>query len=53
VPSSLFRSILKIGDEVISFLGLLDTGEGHLGTRDVFFRILEVVELFTVNYCVA
>ena len=41
----LARLILKIGDEVVAVLGLLQATEGHLGTGDVLLGVLEVLEL--------
>lgn len=37
--------ILEVGDQVISVLRLLETTKGHLGTRNVLFRVLKVLEL--------
>lgn len=41
----LFGLVLEEGDEVVSVLGLLETAEGHLGTRNVLLGVLEVLEL--------
>jgi len=40
----LLGSLLEVGDEVIPVLGLLQASERHLGTRDVLFRVLEILE---------
>lgn len=37
--------VLEEGDQVVAVLGLLETTEGHLGTRNVLLGVLEVVEL--------
>ena len=36
--------ILEVGNKVLSFLVLLDTGEHHLGAGDVLLRVLKVRE---------
>lgn len=36
--------LTEVGDQVVAVLLLLETGEGHLGTRDVLLGILEVLE---------
>jgi hypothetical protein len=41
----LLGSALQVGDKVVSLLRLLHSGEGHLGSGNVLFGILEVVEL--------
>lgn len=41
----LFGGALQVRDEVVSLLGLLHSGKGHLGPGDVLFGVLEVVEL--------
>lgn len=38
-------SLLEVGDEVVSVLGLLETAKGHLGARNVLLGVLEVLEL--------
>lgn len=35
---------LHVGDNIVALLGLLETGESHLGTGDVLLGVLEVVE---------
>lgn len=40
----LFGLLLEEGDEVVTVLGLLETTESHLGTRDVLLGVLEVLE---------
>jgi len=42
--ADLCRGFLEESDEVIPVLCLLQTSKGHLGARDVLFRVLEVVE---------
>jgi hypothetical protein len=37
--------VLKVGDEVVAVLGLLQATEGHLGTGNVLLGVLEVLEL--------
>lgn len=37
---NLLGLLLEVGDEVVPVLGLLETGEGHLGTRDVLLGVL-------------
>lgn len=41
----LFGGLFQVRDEVVSLLGLLHSGKGHLGPGDVLFGVLEVVEL--------
>ena len=38
------HSLLHVGNEVVPVLGLLQTSESHLGSRDVLLRVLEVLE---------
>jgi len=47
--TSLLGLLLKVGDQVVTFLLLLKTSEGHLGARNVLFGVLQVFEegLFT------
>lgn len=40
----LLGSLLKVGDEVVPVLGLLETSEGHLGTRNVLLGVFKVLE---------
>lgn len=35
---------LEERDQVVSVLGLLQTGKGHLGARDVLFWVLEIIK---------
>ena len=44
----LFGLLLEEGDEVVAVLGLLETTEGHLGTRNVLLGVLEVLELKSI-----
>jgi hypothetical protein len=37
--------VLKVGDEVVAVLCLLQATEGHLGTGNVLLGVLEVLEL--------
>jgi hypothetical protein len=46
VAIRLFGLVLKEGDQVVTVLGLLETTEGHLGTRNVLLGVLEVLELW-------
>jgi hypothetical protein len=44
------RSVRKnIRDQVVAVLGLLQTTESHLGTRNVLLGVLEVLELQTLH----
>lgn len=43
LASSLFQR-LNVGDQIGTILWLLQTGEHHLGARDVLFRVLQVLE---------
>lgn len=36
----------NLRDEVVALLALLETTEGHLGTRDELLGVLEVLELY-------
>jgi len=45
VARRLFGLLLEEGDQVIAVLWLLETTEGHLGARNVFLGVLEVLEL--------
>ena len=38
------HGLLHVGDQVVPVLGLLETGKGHLGTRDVLLGVLEVLK---------
>jgi len=40
----LFGLLLEELDQVVAVLGLLETTEGHLGTRNVLLGVLEVLE---------
>lgn len=40
----LLCSGLKIGDEVTTFIRLLQTSEDHLGSGNIFLGVLEVLE---------
>jgi hypothetical protein len=46
VAIRLFGLVLEEGDQVVTVLGLLETAEGHLGTRNVLLGVLEVLELW-------
>jgi hypothetical protein len=50
-PKRLLGGALEVGDEVVALLGLLHAGKGHLGARDVLFRVLEVGELRLLLVC--
>ena len=39
-----FSRFLKVGNEVSSFLGFLETSKHHLGTRDVFLGVFKILE---------
>jgi hypothetical protein len=49
VRERLFGLILEEGDEIVAVLGLLETAERHLGTGNVLFGVLEVLELYQVS----
>ena len=38
------HSLLEVGDKVVPVLGLLETSERHLGSRNVLLRVLKVLE---------
>jgi hypothetical protein len=44
IRRSTYGGLLQVGDQVVPVLGLLQTGEGHLGTRNVLLGVLEVLE---------
>lgn len=40
----LLGGVLQVGNEITALVGLLQTGEDHLGAGDVLLRVLQVLE---------